>query len=122
VYIAFNRGPAPLLENDEAQSIALQPDGKILVAGRAQTGADTHVFAVARLSPAGDPDLDFGVFGQSWSSYAPALGTDNASAIAVGNGGIMIAGFSLQAGAPNARFGVARLQLPPLELFVDGFE
>ncbi len=44
---------------DAAHATAVQPDGKILVAGEALAGIGNTDFAIARLNPGGSPDLSF---------------------------------------------------------------
>ena len=48
------------LSRDEAFDVALQPDGKILVAGSAQLTGTSLDFVVARYNPDGSPDTGFG--------------------------------------------------------------
>jgi uncharacterized delta-60 repeat protein len=69
-----------------ANAAALQPDGKIVVAGYVQGG----LFAVARLNPNGSPDATFGAAGRATVDFgAPAFGT----AVALQpNGRIVVAG------------------------------
>jgi uncharacterized delta-60 repeat protein len=117
-YIPIDLDPGDY--NDEALALALQPDGKILLSGRARvTGGER--FAVARLTPIGDPDFDFGNGGSTWSHFGTVARFDTASGIAVGNGGIMIAGYSEEAAGGNYRFGIAKLLLREV-IFAGGFE
>ncbi len=52
--------------NETASSLAIQPDGKILIAGNSfQDSLEGHVSAVARLSSDGVLDPGFGIGGQS---------------------------------------------------------
>ena len=50
-------------DNSRAHAVALQPDGRIVVAG--YFGAGSLGLAVRRLLPDGAPDTDFGVLGQA---------------------------------------------------------
>ena len=51
--------------NDEAYAVAIQPDGKILVAGASQIpGTVEQQFAVVRYNPDGSLDADFGSGGK----------------------------------------------------------
>jgi uncharacterized delta-60 repeat protein len=78
--------------NDRSQALALQADGKILIANHTAAG-DT---AVARLDSAGNLDGAFGVNGISTVDFA---GDDDADAIILQNTGeIMVVGTSLQNG------------------------
>jgi uncharacterized delta-60 repeat protein len=78
-----------------AQAVALQPDGKIVVAGSAATGATSSEFAVARLEGANVHFLATGaapnrveVFARDGSplgSFAPFSGYDGGVAVALGD-------------------------------------
>jgi uncharacterized delta-60 repeat protein len=82
---------------DSGSAVALQPDGKIVVAGR--SGGN---FAVARLQPNGSPDTTFGPGGKSIVDF---LGDDEGNAVALQRDGkILVAGWS------DDNFAVARLQ------------
>jgi uncharacterized delta-60 repeat protein len=118
-YIPIDLDPGDYL--DEAHAIALQPDGKILVSGRAAVSGGER-FAVARLTQYGDPDLDFGNGSTTWSHFGAAARYDNAMGIAVGNGGIMVAGYSLEAAGSNFRFGIGKLLLRQETIFANGFD
>lgn len=110
--------------DDVAFALALQSDGKILASGRSVRGAGGGLtellFGVVRFDSAGNLDGTFGSGGQTRSWYGAAAGVDDAKAIVIGNGGIMIAGFSRDATTVNSRFGVAKLKLDLL--FADRFE
>jgi uncharacterized delta-60 repeat protein len=94
-------------DNDGAQAVALQPDGKIVVAGYGGPGGDV---AVTRLNPDGSPDTSFdgdgtakiklGGPGLSDAGYAVALAPD---------GKIVVAGVA-QLTAVNTDFALVRLQ------------
>jgi uncharacterized delta-60 repeat protein len=68
---------------DNATAVAVQPDGKIVVAGWAQSGADvtTADFAVSRYLPDGTLDSAFGTGGMVTSDFAGS--TDFAHAVAI---------------------------------------
>ena len=90
---------------DRAHAIALQPDGKILVAGQANNGSDQD-FAVVRYRPNGALDMQFGGTGKVMLDIDGA--TDVANDIAVkGNGKIILGGVASVMG--TSRFAVARL-------------
>ncbi len=107
--------------DDYAYALALQDDGKILVSGLSASSIG-ELFAVVRFDSAGIPDHTFGNGGQTRSWYGTVPGIDDAKAIAVGNGGIMIAGYSRGASPAEARFGIAKLTLAPALIFRGGFE
>lgn len=109
----------------EASAMALQPDGKVVLAGsvasdRAVLGRSVipiHDFAVARLTVDGHPDPTFGTGGTTTVGFD--LGTetrwqdDRASAVAVQpDGAIVLAGFAVgdpTAGYPTGFVAAARL-------------
>jgi hypothetical protein len=106
---------------DNALALAVQSDGKILVSGLASQVGSVQYLAVARLTYYGTTDFSFGIGGQIRAQYNPAsVRNDSASAIAIGNGGIMVAGPSQGASGPNYRFGIAKLRLDLI--FSNGLE
>jgi len=58
---AFDLGGA---DSDSGTAVVVQPDGKVIVAGTAVTGAATHTLALARFLPDGGLDPTFGVGGE----------------------------------------------------------
>jgi uncharacterized delta-60 repeat protein len=116
-------------------ALALQSDGKILAAGTVahDSGDSNQYWGAARLLGDGTLDLTFGTGGaffgapgRSYGSFTPGsvLGyQDVGTAIAIGNGGIMVAGngqVDFSGAASKIRFGLAKLQLDLI--FSDGFE
>jgi uncharacterized delta-60 repeat protein len=97
---------------DYGSSVAVQGDGKIVVAGRSQiedfnSGADYFVFAVARLNGDGSLDVSFGSGGKQIIEFGTSY--DNAVAVVVqSDGKIVLAGQSFQDGTGND-FALARL-------------
>ncbi|MCB1035685.1 MAG: hypothetical protein KDD47_17825 [Acidobacteria bacterium] len=93
---------------DLPQAIALQADGKILVAGFADTDvfpANDEDFAVARLNSDGSLDLSFDGDGKALISFGP--GRDNAYGLLVqSDGKIVVSG---EVSNETFDFGVARL-------------
>jgi len=106
-------------KDDHAYALAVQNDGKILVSGSSRSGIN-DLFAVVRFDSAGIPDNTFGNGGQTRSWYGTSAGVDNAKAILIGNGGVMIAGYSRGASLAEARFGIAKLKLDLI--FAGGFQ
>src|SRR4051794_758653 len=69
--------------DDTPTGVALQSDGKIVVAGRTDpAGADQGDFAVARYNADGTPDTDFGGDGLVTTDFGGANG-DSASGVAI---------------------------------------
>jgi uncharacterized delta-60 repeat protein len=83
--------------------MAIQPDGKIVVAGRTEnpfTGIDS--FAIARYNVDGSLDSSFGVMGRVTTDFG---GVDTANGISIqADGKIVVAG----QGGPNSDFALAR--------------
>jgi uncharacterized delta-60 repeat protein len=94
---------------DIASAVALQPDGKIVVAGFSQQGlASRLVFALARYNSDGTPDSSFAGTGIQMTDFG---GTGDASAAGVAiqaDGKIVTAGTSSGPGGANVDFAVAR--------------
>ncbi|MEO7064660.1 MAG: hypothetical protein ABI082_12925, partial [Dokdonella sp.] len=105
------------------KAMTLQPDGKILAVGSVSQGGDgsRQYWGVARLLDNGTLDPSFGIGGRSYASFGSSPYTDEASGIAVADGGIMIAGNEqVDTSSGDFLFGVAKFQLDAI--FVDGFE
>lgn len=107
--IGFNAGGNNF---DGADAMAVQPDGKIVLAGAVSVSATDFDFAVARLLPDGALDTaDFG-FGDGKSTAFFDLGgsnVDKAHAVAVQpDGKIVVAGTVQINGTGDTDFGVAR--------------
>lgn len=71
--------PGNALDYNGANSIALQPDGKVLVGG----GFSKHV---ARLNSDGSPDLSFSLTGNGFNSYVPGMALQDDGKVVVGGG------------------------------------
>ncbi|NKE73692.1 delta-60 repeat domain-containing protein [Candidatus Manganitrophus noduliformans] len=85
-------GPGGGSNNDFLAASALQPDGKLLVAGSTFVG-NNYDFALARFDTDGNPDLSFGTAGTVITSIGQA--NDFVSAMALQEDGkIVLAGYS----------------------------
>ncbi len=92
-----------LANNDIAQAVALQPDGKIVVAGFARVPGNRDNFALARYNPNGSLDTSFETDGK----VIPTFGSSDEEAFAVAvqaDGKIVAAGID-----SNADFALVRL-------------
>jgi uncharacterized delta-60 repeat protein len=90
VDLAFNSGGSAF-NDDEANAVAIQPDGKIVLAGYSRFD-----FAAARLNADGTPDASFGTKGMTTIVISTGgFDTDAARAIALQpDGKIVLAGYS----------------------------
>jgi uncharacterized delta-60 repeat protein len=124
----FNQGnpkifSAPLNNGGgSVRRLALTKDGIYAIGDtlRAPPPANDSFFSVARLHPNGSLDQRFGDAGQFYGSFTSTNDVDvTGTDIAIGNGGVMIAGTQTQSVAQGNtfKFAVARLQdVPPVDL------
>ncbi|HLM02277.1 MAG TPA: FG-GAP-like repeat-containing protein [Pyrinomonadaceae bacterium] len=103
-----NFQPGGLIWNT-AQDIAIQPDGKILVAGGANDSTNGFSYTVTRFNPDGSLDSGFaagGVF-----RYDFGTGSDEAMGIALQHDGKIVAAGKAHVNpfAPDTAFGIIRL-------------
>ncbi len=90
--------------NGEAIGVAIQPDGKIVAAGSAQSDSGAR-FAVARYSTDGTLDASFGQEGQVTTGFGAS--DDNGSDVAIqADGMIVVAGTSFR--NPVSQFALVR--------------
>ena len=91
--------------DDAARAVAIQPDGKIVVAGYSNNGTNDD-FAVARYNVDGSLDTTFSGDGRTTVDFG--TGNDHANAVVIqSNGRIVLGGYA--AGASNFDFALARL-------------
>lgn len=79
------------LTYDFANAVALEPDGKIVVAGTAGSAEGTQYLALARYDPDGSLDPSFGTAGVVLTQIDGAASSD-AYALSVSGDGILVAG------------------------------
>ncbi|QEL20259.1 FG-GAP-like repeat-containing protein [Limnoglobus roseus] len=98
---------------DRATSVAIDSQGRIVVAGYAQTdAANDYDFAVIRVTSTGDLDSTFDTDGRQTVAFDIAGGTqeDKTAGVAIDSQGrIVLAGTVAQATAGDTDFGVVRL-------------
>ncbi len=87
-----------------AVAMAVQPDGKLLLAGSAQYGVKNH-FALMRVLPDGSPDASFGTNGIVLTTFGNASSYGRAIALQP-DGKIVVAGYSY--GLSNFNVALAR--------------
>jgi uncharacterized delta-60 repeat protein len=93
---------------DDAFSVLIQPDGKIVAVGSANNGATYYNFAAARYLSNGTIDTTFGVSGKVQTDFGVA-GFDRAySAALQSDGRIVAAGFAISQNGGVQNFAVAR--------------
>lgn len=81
--------------HSEAQDLAIQSDGKIIVAGTSSQASTYDDFAVARYLPDGTLDEDFGTDGVVTTTFGPAGSMEEARSVELyGDGRIVAAGKS----------------------------
>jgi uncharacterized delta-60 repeat protein len=118
---SFILGRAPITFSDltglpvcRATAVAIDAQGRIVVAGTATNGPDS-VFVVTRLTSSGWFDTSFGIGGRQYWSYAPLYGLgaftdDQANAVAIdAQGRIVVAGSAEYDTTKTSYFAVARL-------------
>ncbi len=90
-------------------AMAVQQDGKILIAGSNQNSLSNDAFVVVRLNPDGTVDKTFGKNGWAETFISGGTKTDIADAIAIApDGRIVLAGFSIINSSQADKFAVAR--------------
>lgn len=102
----------------EAQAVALQADGKLVVAGRSYQGATGSNFAVARFNADGRLDDGFGNGGWATAAFGKLGG---ATGVAVQSDGKIVVAGNI-AGPVGSSFGVTRFNIDgtPDDSFGDG--
>jgi uncharacterized delta-60 repeat protein len=75
--------------SDTASAVAIQPGGKIVVAGSAQVSSEDYDFALARYNRDGSLDTRFGDGGKVTTDFFAAV--DNVTAVALQPGGRIVA-------------------------------
>jgi uncharacterized delta-60 repeat protein len=95
--------------DERAYAVAVQPDGKIVVAGFMDAGPN-EAFAIARYMPDGSPDIGFGgsIYGYAYFLFTPTTSYSRIGAIALQpDGKIVAAGKATVGGNPD--FALVRL-------------
>jgi uncharacterized delta-60 repeat protein len=94
---------------DSALDLALQGDGRIVVAGLTVLGGPNADFAIARLTRGGKLDASFSSDGKRVQSFDNGNGADGAEGVALApNGRIVVVGRSNQSAPTHEDFGIAR--------------
>ena len=102
--------------------LAVNTDGTILAVGSAINDAGGKYFTAARLTPNGELDSSFGIGGKSYGTFSTTnTVVERATSVAIGNGGLMIGGYSIETSNGDIQFGIAKLTLT-LHIFANGFE
>ena len=91
---------------DIATAVTLQPDGKLIAGGISFTSSNLGDFALARYSPNGTVDLNFGIAGLLRTSFGAFEGID---ALALqSDGKILASGLTANASLSDANFALVR--------------
>ena len=93
---------------DDAFSILIQPDGKIVAVGSANSSATFYDFAAARYLSNGTIDTTFGVSGKVQTDFGDQNFDRARSAALQPDGKIVAAGFAISHGGGVQNFAVAR--------------
>jgi uncharacterized delta-60 repeat protein len=94
--------------NDDAFSILVQPDGKLVAVGSAKNPATYYDFAAVRYLSSGSIDTTFGIDGKVRTDFG-AEGFDQARSAALApNGKIVAAGLAISKEGLDQKFAVAR--------------
>ena len=102
--------------------VALQADGRIVVAGSMARPGSGYYFAIARFLDDGNFDYSFGGGGQSYgdmSTQAPNVLSDYPGSMVIAGGGIVVAG-ATQISSYEVGFSAAKARIDPL--FAADFE
>ncbi|HYP39472.1 MAG TPA: delta-60 repeat domain-containing protein, partial [Chloroflexia bacterium] len=92
----------------ESYALAVQSDGKLVLAGYADDTYEDLSFGLIRLNADGSPDMTFGIDGRVGTSFGP--GEDRVEAVAIqSDGKIVAAGYTFaDAGSGSQNFALAR--------------
>lgn len=107
--IGFDLGSS---NNDTAYGLAIQPDGRIVVAGSADTTANGTDFAVVRLNSDGSRDTAFNLTGKvsvGFNLPGSTSKADTATSVAIDAAGNIVLGGYANKGANDNDFAAARL-------------
>jgi uncharacterized delta-60 repeat protein len=103
------------LSADIIRGIALQPDGKIVVAGVTYDDVVTPSphgdFMVARFLPSGQPDLGFGIGGVMTTDFSNKTYDDAYAVNLQPDGKIVLGGYTNSGSGPGVLFGADQLAL-----------
>jgi uncharacterized delta-60 repeat protein len=94
--------------NDDAFSILIQPDGKLVAVGSAKNPANFYDFATTRYLSNGTIDSTFGVAGKVRTDFGDHNFDQARSAVLQGDGKIVAAGFAISQNGLVQNFAVAR--------------
>jgi uncharacterized delta-60 repeat protein len=117
-YIPVGGVDHPCRLNDLAGQDA---EGTTLAVGTVQNGTGGEYFGAVRLEPNGQLDNSFGFAGRSYGTFASSNDVfDEAGSVAIGSGGLMIAGSSQDRDTSEVKFGIAKLILD--KIFASKFD
>jgi uncharacterized delta-60 repeat protein len=94
---------------DQGRAVAIQRNGKIVVAGVSDQGSKGDDFAVARFNPTGSLDTSFAGDGKRTFGFVNGSANDTGRAVAIQSDGKIVVGGQSAQGATGTDFAVARL-------------
>lgn len=109
--------------DDMSYALAFQHDGKIVVAGQAQSSFSLTAAGAARLTAQGVLDPTFGTGGKFIGTFAPAPSAgvdDSVRSVAVTSDAIFLGGAGIDAAGAFERLGIIKLSLDCI--FGNGFD
>jgi uncharacterized delta-60 repeat protein len=95
------------LADDEANSVAILPDGKIVASGPIFRGANDADFGIVRYTSAGVPDNNFGSFGRQITAIGVAMDVPNGLAVQA-DGKVLVAGYTTNISSTSGQFALVR--------------
>ncbi len=93
----------------QGAAVAVQPDGRIVVVGRATDSFGNAALTIARFNADGTRDSSFGIGGAVIDQLAPSGHDSDGRAVAIQPDGKILAGGYTEDGSGNSRFAVVRL-------------
>lgn len=94
-------------DHDYGRSVAIQSDGKIILAGSSRRPDSGLDFALVRYNTNGSLDTTFNAAGKVTTAFVGGVGIYQSVAIQ-NNGKILLAGYMQNSGTPNTDFATAR--------------
>ena len=101
-----DRGKVIVASGVTADAMALQPDGKILVAGSVNAGSSNSAFGLTRFLATGSPDTAFGTVTTSF--FSAGSGSIGRNVVVQANGSIVVVGEAASGAGSSFDMAIAR--------------